>query len=213
MDSFNWKNEDLLKAGKVLPVMETFYSVQGEGYMTGKAAWFIRIGGCDTGCRWCDVKESWNARMHPLIKVDEVIKTISDNPSKTVVITGGEPLLYNLNYLCRKLKNKGIKICLETSGSYPLTGSFDWICLSPKVNQAPRKDLLLMADELKVIIEKPEDLKWAEEKRRNVKKKCLLYLQPEWSNYKNIIKAIVDYVKENPKWMVSIQSHKFMNVP
>lgn len=213
MNNINSKNQDYLKSGKVLPVMETFYSVQGEGYMTGRAAWFIRIGGCDIGCKWCDVKESWNAEVHPLIKVDDVLKNISDNPSKTVVITGGEPLLYNLNYLCRKLKNKGIKICLETSGSYPLTGCFDWICLSPKVNQAPRKDLLLMADELKVIIQKPEDIKWAEEKRKNVKKKCLLYLQPEWSNYKNITKVIVDYVKENPKWMVSIQSHKFMNIP
>ncbi len=204
---------ELLNTGKALPVMETFYSVQGEGHLTGSAACFIRIGGCDVGCHWCDVKESWNADIHPLMLVDDVIEAISDNPSKTVVITGGEPLLYNLDYLCGKLKDKRIKICLETSGVIPLTGNYDWICLSPKCNQNPRSDILLMADELKVIIENPEDLNWAEENSRKVKDKCLLYLQPEWSKFETIIPVIVDYVKNNPKWMISLQSHKFMNIP
>lgn len=193
--------------------METFYSLQGEGYMTGKAAWFIRIGGCDLGCRWCDVKESWNADLHQLILVDDVLESITDNPSQTVVITGGEPLLYNLGYLCESLKKLDIKICLETSGSCSLTGSFDWICVSPKKTQAPRNDMLLMADELKVIIQEPADLKWAEENSKKVKQKCLLYLQPEWSAYNDILPVIVDYIKQNPKWMISLQSHKFMNIP
>lgn len=203
----------LLKAGKALPVMETFYSVQGEGHMAGRAAWFVRIGGCDIGCRWCDVKESWNASLHPPVKVDDVLEKIIANPSETVVITGGEPLMYNLDYLCENLKNRGNKICLETSGSYPLTGTFDWICVSPKINLPPRNDMLLMADELKVIVQFTEDLKWAEENSKKVKQKCLLYLQPEWSNYHDIIPFIVEYVKQNPKWMVSLQSHKFMNIP
>ena len=204
---------DLLSTGKALPVMETFYSLQGEGYMTGRAAWFIRIGGCDIGCRWCDVKESWNANMHPLIDVDKVVEGLTENPSETIVITGGEPLLYNLDYLCESLKKLGNKICLETSGSYTLSGSFDWICVSPKTNQSPRNDMLLMADELKVIIQKPGDLAWAEENSLKVKQKCLLYLQPEWSSYKTILPVIVEYIKKYPKWMISLQSQKFMNIP
>jgi len=207
------KNENLLKSGKALPVMETFYSIQGEGYMTGKPAWFIRIGGCDIGCKWCDIKESWNADVHPLIEIEDIIKLVSDNPSKTVVITGGEPLIYNLDFLCENLKDKGIRICLETSGSYPLTGSYDWICVSPKNNQTPRNDILLMADELKIIIQHPDDFKWAEKNSHKVKDKCLLYLQPEWSKHNNILPAIVDYIKQNPKWMVSLQTHKYMNIP
>ena len=204
---------DLLKSGKALPVMETFYSIQGEGHMTGKAAWFIRIGGCDIGCRWCDVKESWNAKIHPLVKIEDILKQIAENPSKTVVVTGGEPLLYNLNYLCEELKKQNINICLETSGSQEHTGSFDWICVSPKPGFESRKDMLLMADELKVIIEKPEDFQWAEENSRKVKQKCLLYLQPEWSKYNKILPLVVDYVKQSPKWRISLQAHKFMNIP
>ena len=203
----------MLKTGKALPVMETFYSIQGEGYMTGKAAWFIRIGGCDIGCKWCDIKESWDANLHTLTTVEDIVEQISDNPSKTVVITGGEPLIYNLNYLCEELKKMGLKICLETSGCYPLTGYYDWICLSPKTNQYPSKDLLLMADELKVIIQQQNDISWAEKNSQKVKEKCLLYLQPEWSKYKNIMPVIVDYVKQNPKWSISLQTQKFMNIP
>jgi len=208
------ENNELLKVGKVLPVMEMFYSIQGEGYMTGKASWFIRIGGCDIGCKWCDVKESWNAQFHNLIKVEEIINKIKYyNPSKSVVITGGEPLMYNLDYLCQMLKNEETKIHLETSGSYKLSGTYDWVCLSPKACKKPKDELLLMADELKIIIEQPDDFLWAEKNRKKVKEKCLLYLQPEWRNSEKMLPLIIEHVKKNPKWMISLQSHKYMNIP
>lgn len=203
----------LLEAGRLLPVMEIFYSIQGEGYHTGKAAKFLRIGGCDVGCQWCDAKESWNAALHPLTSVESVLDRLSAHPSRSVVITGGEPLMVNLGPLCAGLKERGMKIYLETSGAYPVSGQFDWICLSPKRNAQPRRDLALMADELKVIVHEPEDLAWAMENARLVKGKCLLYLQPEWSRYRQMLPLIVDFVKEHPGWMVSLQSHKFMNIP
>lgn len=193
--------------------MEMFYSIQGEGYNTGKAAYFIRIGGCDVGCYWCDVKESWDASLHPLTAVEEILGQVKQYPAQSVVITGGEPLLYNLDPLCRLLKENQISIFLETSGTLPLTGTFDWICLSPKPQILPRKDMLQLADELKVIIEKQEDLNFATQSLPHLKKKCLLYLQPEWSQYNTILPVIVEYVLENPQWMISLQSHKFMNIP
>lgn len=203
----------MLEKGLSLPVMEVFYSVQGEGFNTGKAAWFIRIGGCDVGCHWCDVKEAWDASLHPLTSVDVILEMAAPFPSKSVVITGGEPLMYNLNPLCESLKKTGATIFLETSGAFPVSGQFDWICLSPKRNQPPRKDLLLMADELKVIIHQDTDFDWAEEHAPLVKEKCLLYLQPEWSRYNRMLPLIVDYVMKHPQWMVSLQAHKFMNIP
>ena len=203
----------LLERGLILPVMEMFYSVQGEGYNTGKAAFFIRIGGCDVGCYWCDVKESWDASLHPLTAIDEILGHVKKYPAQSAVITGGEPLLYNLDPLCRLLKENQISIFLETSGTLPLTGTFDWICVSPKPQILPRKDMLQLADELKVIIEKPEDLDFATQSLSHLKKKCLLYLQPEWSQYNTILPVIVEYVLENPQWMISLQSHKFMNIP
>lgn len=203
----------LLDAGLLLPVMEMFYSVQGEGFNTGKPAAFIRIGGCDIGCHWCDVKEAWDASLHPLTKLEEIITCISSFPAKAVVITGGEPLLYNLQPLCNGLQNNNVRIFIETSGAYPMSGRFDWMCLSPKKNQPPRPEMLLMADELKVIIHKESDLQWAEQNAALVKKKCRLYLQPEWSKYNLVMPQIVDYVKAHPQWMISLQAHKFMNIP
>ena len=193
--------------------MEMFYSVQGEGYNTGKAAFFVRIGGCDVGCHWCDVKEAWDASVHPLTPVDEIVESIRKHPAKAVVITGGEPLTYNLELLCKLLKQENIQIFLETSGTYPLSGSFDWICLSPKSQMNPNKEMLQLADELKVIIYDEADFQWAEQNLQHLKQKCLLYLQPEWSRFDKVLPMIIDYVMTNPKWMVSLQSHKFMNIP
>ncbi len=207
------EQQQLLEHGSLLPVMEKFYSVQGEGYNTGKAASFVRIGGCDVGCHWCDVKEAWDSSMHPLTSLGEIIKFVTSFPAKSVVITGGEPLMYNLDPLCRELKDRGIRIFLETSGAYPLSGHYDWVCLSPKTNIQPRQDMLLMADELKVIIHEKNDFEWAKKNARLVKEKCLLYLQPEWSRYQQILPQVVDFVMQNPRWMISLQSHKFMNIP
>ena len=206
-------DRQLLDQGLLLPVMEMFYSLQGEGFNTGKPAAFLRIGGCDVGCHWCDVKEAWDASLHPLTLVDEIVRYVNSFPAKSVVVTGGEPLIYNLTPLCEALKQKNISISIETCGAYPISGRFDWICLSPKKTHPPRSDMLLMADELKVIVFESTDLQWAEENARLVKEKCLLYLQPEWSRYNNILPVIVDYVQKNPQWMVSLQSHKFMNIP
>ncbi len=202
-----------LERGRLLPVMEEFYSIQGEGYNTGRAAYFLRIGGCDIACRWCDVKESWDASLHPLSKTEDIIERALQFPAKAVVITGGEPMLYNLDFLCDGLKKGGAKIFLETSGVYPLSGRYDWMCLSPKPNVPPRKDMLLMADELKVVINNIADFEWAEKNAKLVKEKCLLYLQPEWSQYKRILPLIVDYIKMHPQWQSSLQAHKFMSIP
>lgn len=205
--------QEQLDAGLLLPVMEVFSSIQGEGFHTGKAAWFIRIGGCDVGCHWCDVKESWDASLHPLTPVNEVTATVGAGPIRSVVITGGEPLLYNLDKLCRELKLLDTVIHLETSGIGGLSGQFDWICLSPKASQPPRQDVLMMADELKVIIHDESDFEWAEENAARVKAGCKLFLQPEWSQHTMVMPKIVDYVMAHPRWMVSLQTHKFMNIP
>ena len=193
--------------------MEEFYSLQGEGFHTGKAAYFIRIGGCDVGCHWCDVKESWDASLHPVVMVEDIVGRASAYPARSVVLTGGEPAMYNLEELCKELKNNGITIYLETSGAYPLNGEFDWICLSPKRNSPPLHAVLQLADELKVIIEHTEDFSWAEKYAATVEEHCLLFLQPEWSRHKEMMPGIVDYVMENPKWQISLQSHKYMKIP
>ncbi len=205
--------KELLNRGRLLPLMEEFYTIQGEGYHTGKPAWFVRIGGCDVGCHWCDVKESWDATRHPLTKTDDVIMSAMNHPAKTVVITGGEPLMYNLDYLCEQLKERGIKIYIETSGAYPLSGSFDWVCLSPKKAESPKPEVLEKAHELKVIVYNKDDFKWAEKNAGMVSAECKLYLQPEWSKAEKMIPHIVDYVMKNPKWMISLQSHKYMHIP
>jgi len=193
--------------------MEAFYTLQGEGFNTGQAACFVRIGGCDVGCWWCDVKESWNASLFPPTPIDQIVAYVSSFPAKAVVVTGGEPLLYNLDYFCKKLKESGIRTFLETSGSLLLSGSWDWICLSPKKDVPPLPETLKKANELKVIIHEPEDLAWAETNRTLVSPECLLYLQPEWSSRRQIIPVIIDYIKKHPVWKISLQSHKYMNIP
>lgn len=199
--------------GTLLPLMEEFYTIQGEGYNTGKAAYFIRLGGCDVGCHWCDVKESWDASLHPLTSADRIVEQAMQHPAKTVVITGGEPLIYNLDYLTAKLKEKGIKTFVETSGAYPLSGQWDWICLSPKKFKSPRPDITPFAHELKVIVFNKSDFAWAEDYAKLVSPECKLYLQPEWSKNEVITPLIIEYVKNNPKWDISLQTHKFMNIP
>lgn len=193
--------------------MEAFYTLQGEGFNTGQAACFVRIGGCDVGCWWCDVKESWNASLFPPTPIDQIVAYASSFPAKAVVVTGGEPLLYNLDYFCKKLKESGIRTFLETSGSLLLSGSWDWICLSPKKDVPPLPETLKKANELKVIIHEPEDLAWAETNRTLVSPECMLYLQPEWSSRRQIIPVIIDYIKKHPVWKISLQSHKYMNIP
>ena len=199
--------------GTLLPLMEEFYTIQGEGYHSGKAAYFIRLGGCDVGCHWCDVKESWDAELHPLTHADTIIENASQHPGKAVVITGGEPLIYNLDYLTEGLQARGIKTFIETSGAYPLSGKWDWICLSPKKFKGPKPEVSLAAGELKVIVFNKSDFAWAEEHAKLVSENCKLYLQPEWSKATVITPLIIDYVKQNPKWEISLQTHKYLNIP
>jgi organic radical activating enzyme len=193
--------------------MEEFYSLQGEGIQTGKPAYFLRIGGCEVNCHFCDVKESWDANKHTLTPVDEIVQRITANPSQAVVVTGGEPMLYNLNYLCECLKKNNIKLFLETSGSEPITGIWDWICVSPKRNHPPQQSVLHQAHELKVVICNETDFEWAEENAKHVGKDCHLLLQPEWDNSKKIMPEIVNYVLKNTKWRVSLQNHKYLGIP
>ncbi len=204
--------ETLLEKGELLPLMEEFYSIQGEGFHTGTASYFIRIGGCDVGCHWCDVKESWNEKIHPATKTDLIIDNVTKY-AKTVIITGGEPLMWNMNYLTNKLKAHKINVHLETSGSYKLSGHWDWICLSPKKNKLPLKEIYPKANELKVIIYNKNDFKFAAEQAKLVNKKCSLYLQPEWSNKVKMTPLIIDFVLQNPQWKISLQTHKYLNIP
>lgn len=199
--------------GKLLPLVEEFFSIQGEGFHTGEAAWFIRLGGCDVGCNWCDSRFSWDPAIYPLVETDKIIAHVNESGTKSVVVTGGEPLMWNLDYLCNGLKMNNINTFLETSGSYPLSGLWDWICLSPKKQQPPAGIIFTKADELKVIIECNDDFTWAEENRKLVGAKCLLYLQPEWRRSTIIIPEIVEYVKKNSEWRISIQAHKYMHIP
>lgn len=193
--------------------MEEFYSLQGEGRNTGKAAYFIRVGGCDVGCYWCDVKESWNADNHALVDVDQVIKNALSVKAKAVVVTGGEPALYNMNYLTSGLKRQGVETFLETSGSEVITGMWDWICVSPKKNSPPLVSEIIKAHELKVIVSDESDFAWAEENAPKVLSDCYLYLQPEWSKIGIMMPKIIDYILEHPKWQISLQSHKYMHIP
>ena len=198
--------------GEMLPLMEEFYTIQGEGYHKGKAAYFVRIGGCDVGCHWCDVKESWDADLHPPTKTETIVANASKY-SNTVVVTGGEPLIWDMNPLTSLFKEKGMIVHIETSGAYQLTGSWDWICLSPKKNKLPKEDVYAKADELKMIIYNKDDFRFAEEQAKRVPKDCILYLQPEWSHREKMMPLIVDYVMKNPKWIVSLQTHKYLNIP
>lgn len=204
--------EENIQEGLLLPLMEEFYTLQGEGYHSGKAAYFVRIGGCDVGCHWCDVKESWDASMHPPTSTDEIVKNVVKY-SDTVVITGGEPLQWNMNYLTEQLHKKHIKIHIETSGAYPLSGQWDWICLSPKKNKLPLPKIYKKANELKVIIRSKQDFIFAEEQANLVSKDCKLFMQPEWSVRDKIVPLMTDYLMQNPKWKISIQMHKYLNIP
>ena len=196
----------------MLPLMEEFYTIQGEGYHTGTAAYFIRIGGCDVGCHWCDVKESWNADLHPPTSSDVIIEN-AKKYAETVVITGGEPLMWNMEYLTKNLQNKCIKTHIETSGAYKLSGIWDWICLSPKKTKLPLEEIYREANELKMIIYNKNDFKFAEEQASKVNENCELFLQPEWSNREKMTPQIVNYVMTNPKWKISLQTHKYLNIP
>jgi organic radical activating enzyme len=203
----------LLKQGKVLPIMEDFYTVQGEGFHAGKAAYFIRIGGCDVGCHWCDVKESWDASVHPLVDIETVVQNAANQPAKTVVITGGEPLIFNLEPLTVRLKEEGLKVHIETSGAHTFSGHYDWVCLSPKKTSPPKPIYYKHADELKIIIHNRHDFEWANEHASEVSQVCKLFLQPEWSKNDEIMPEIVDFVMNFPKWNISLQTHKYMNIP
>lgn len=208
----NREVQSLVNKGLVLPLMEEFYTIQGEGYHKGTAAYFIRVGGCDVGCHWCDVKESWNANLHPPTTIESMVQKAASH-SKTVVITGGEPLTYNMGPLTNMLKEGGMSVHIETSGAYKLTGTWDWICLSPKKIKLPTDEIYEVADELKVIIFNKDDFRFAEEQAEKVNDDCLLYLQPEWGNREKMAPLIVDYVMQNPKWKVSLQTHKYLNIP
>jgi 7-carboxy-7-deazaguanine synthase len=196
-----------------LPVVEEFFSLQGEGFHTGKAAYFIRLGGCDIGCSWCDSRFSWNPNLHPMVETEAIINHVIYSGADSVVVTGGEPLMWNLDFLCNGLKNKNIRTFVETSGAYPLSGKWDWICLSPKKNMPPLTDLCKAADELKVIVQDRQDFEWAEKYQKMVGKSCRLYLQPEWSRFDDIIPEIVAYIKRNSIWRMSLQVHKYMHIP
>jgi len=198
---------------QTLPVMEHFYTIQGEGYHQGRAAYFIRLGGCDVGCVWCDVKESWDFDKHPHYAVDELVEQVKATPSHLAVITGGEPLLHPLDDLTIALKEAGIQTNIETSGSSPLSGHWDWICLSPKKFKAPLPEAIAAANELKVIVYNKSDFAWGEQFAARVSPSCKLYLQPEWSKALEMTPLIVDYIKANPQWELSLQLHKYINVP
>jgi len=196
-----------------LAVMESFYSIQGEGYHQGKAAYFIRLAGCDVGCHWCDVKESWDESSHPALLVNELVDDLINHSPRIVVVTGGEPTLHDLTYLCNRISQKRIGLHLETSGTNPLTGIWDWICFSPKKFRKPLDEYYVCADELKVIIYNESDLEWAESHAAMVNPACRLYLQPEWSRESIVKLMIIEYIKTNPQWGISLQIHKYLNVP
>jgi len=204
--------EKLVSKGVMLPLMEEFYTIQGEGYHTGTAAYFIRIGGCDVGCHWCDVKESWDPERHPPTQIGSIIEHAKQY-SKTIVITGGEPLTWDMSLLTEGLKANGLQIHIETSGAYDMTGVWDWICLSPKKIKLPKPEIYPRVDELKVIIYNKHDFKFAEEQAEQVSGHCELFLQPEWSVRDKMTPQIVEYVMKHPKWRISLQTHKYLNIP
>lgn len=208
----NKETQIAVEKGEMLPLMEEFYTIQGEGFHTGTAAYFIRVGGCDVGCHWCDVKESWNALLHPPTHIETIVANAAKYAG-TVVITGGEPLTWDMGPLTQKLKNFGLRVHIETSGAYSLSGEWDWICLSPKKTKLPVDNVYAAAHELKVIIHNKHDFIFAEEQAEKVNGNAILFLQPEWSKKEEMTPLIVDYVMANPKWRVSLQTHKYLNIP
>ena len=205
------EQELLIKQGKMLPVMEHFYTIQGEGFHAGRAAYFIRLAGCDVGCHWCDVKGSWDASLHPVLDMEELAQTAAKH-CKTIIITGGEPLMWNLEFLTQKLKELGCTIHIETSGSHPLSGHLDWITLSPKKVKQPLPEVYKKANELKMVIFNNHDFKFAEEQAAKVSENCLLYLQSEWSKRETNYPKITNYILENPQWRSSVQTHKYLDI-
>ena len=193
--------------------MEMFYTLQGEGYHQGKAAYFIRLAGCDVGCVWCDVKESWDASKHPVLSIEEIVTSALAHPARLAIITGGEPLLYNLDALTTALKKEGFEVNIETSGSSPMSGKWDWVCLSPKKFKAPLTESIQAASELKVVIFNKHDFEWAETYAKQVAPNCKLYLQPEWDKSNEITPLVIEYIKAHPKWELSAQLHKYIQVP
>jgi 7-carboxy-7-deazaguanine synthase len=196
-----------------LPLMEAFYTIQGEGHFTGNPAYFIRLGGCDVGCVWCDVKDSWDADRWPKQSIEEILEGALSHPTRLAVVTGGEPLMYDLTDLTSQLHSEGFKTNIETSGAHPLSGDWDWLCFSPKKFMAPKEEFYQAADELKVIIYNKSDFAWAEGHAAKVGADCILYMQPEWGKSDKMLPEVIEYVKNNPKWKISLQTHKFMNIP
>ena len=203
---------ELTEGGSKLPIVEEFYSVQGEGFNTGKPAYFIRIGGCDIACHWCDSKISWNALQHKLMSVDEIIEKVLQTKAKSVVVTGGEPTMYPLSLLSDAIRKNNIDNFLETSGAYHISGKWDWICVSPKKNKPPLIENVKIANELKVVVYDDSCFTWAEKWKPYTSENCKLYLQPEYSKFKIMSPKIVEYVKDNPEWNISVQQHKFLNI-
>ncbi|MEG2756307.1 MAG: 7-carboxy-7-deazaguanine synthase QueE, partial [Mucinivorans sp.] len=201
------------KGGLLLPLVEDFYTIQGEGFHSGEAAYFIRLGGCDVACEWCDARFTWNPRKFPPVAIEQIVARAVECPAQSIVITGGEPTLYPLEPLTKALRLRGLQIFIETSGTNELRGTFDWICLSPKRQNPPLQSVLDKADELKVIIQTQVDFEWAEANATQVNENCRLYLQPEWSRMGQISPFIVEYVKNHPEWRISLQSHKFLHIP
>ncbi len=197
----------------VLPVMEHFYTIQGEGFHQGKAAYFIRLAGCDVGCVWCDVKESWTASKHQEMKIEEIVHAVSNDTSDICIITGGEPFMHDLTELTNSLRNQNKHTHAETSGAYLITGIWDWICLSPKKFKPPLSENLSVANELKVVVYNKSDFAWAEKFQSLVNNQCVLFLQPEWSRRNEMLPLMIEYVKQHPKWNISLQIHKYMNIP
>jgi 7-carboxy-7-deazaguanine synthase len=196
-----------------LPVMEHFYTLQGEGYYQGQAAYFVRLGGCDVGCVWCDVKDSWDASKHPQCSIEQIVKEVANSNTNIAVITGGEPAMHNLDKLTSALQQANIRTHIETSGAHPITGQWHWICLSPKKFKTPLVQNLLLAHELKIIVYNKSDFEWAEQYATQVHEQCKLYLQPEWSKVNEMAPLIVEYIKAKPQWQLSLQSHKYINIP
>ncbi len=209
-------NKEIITDQK-LPIMEDFYTLQGEGFHQGKAAYFIRLGGCDVGCVWCDVKESWSAEAHPQFSIAEIVVRANENTpafiGKLAVITGGEPLMHELTNLTQALKNANFQTNIETSGTHPLSGVWDWICFSPKKFKKPLPEFYVRANELKIIIYHKSDFEWAESFANLMNEDCLLYLQPEWSKAEEMLPLMIEYIKNNPKWRISLQVHKFLQIP
>lgn len=196
-----------------LPLVEDFYTLQGEGRNTGRAVYFIRLAGCDVGCRWCDAAYTWNRAAHPMADITDIVARAASHPARVAVITGGEPLMHDLSALTAVLKEAGFEVCIETSGTHPLSGHIDWVCLSPKRQRPPLQSALDAADELKVIIETAEDFAWAESNAAKVRPGCLLYLQPEWESHGGAAAIAVEYVKAHPEWRISLQTHKYLDIP